>query len=161
MIDDIYVIPVILDDTEIPDQLKDIHVIRSDSEDYLNELAESIEKQLQRLSADNTRFRSSGLVRWGAHWHRDKWDGLPGYEASYQLMRFSSEELPNINEITDILKGWLTGQVMGQREIKFEQASDHFNFGSERFFRQNTWEAVCGSPILSGRILSVPYSIYI
>jgi len=161
LVDDIYVIPVLLNrDVAIPEQLARIQAIGVDEGDSKAALQESIAHQLEAMGVETAKAQAEANLRWTMTTHRDAWDGLPGYEASYQLPHFTSAEYPHVSEITDVVRGMLQMDAMAQRQVKFDQSPDLFNFGEDRFRRQNTWEASCGEPIIQGRALSLVYSVW-
>jgi len=161
LIEDIYLIPVMLDDgVAIPPELASIQVIRAEDGDQMEAAAEAITTQLERLGAETARIQGESELRWTITTHKDQWDGLPGYESSYQLPRFHSDVYPQVSEITQTLQGWLVSQVMAQRAVKFNQDSDCCNFGQSRFQRQNSWDASCGEPKLKGRVVTIAYTIW-
>lgn len=161
LIDDVYIIPVMLDErTSIPAQLSHIQVIKTSEDDCKGALAEAIQLQLERLGIEIERLQNESNVRWTMENYREVWEGLPGYDISFQLLKFSSEEYEKVAEITSVIRGWLMEQVMAQRQVKFSQSEDLCNFGQERSRRQNTWEAGCGEPIIKERVLSISYSVW-
>lgn len=160
LIDDIYLIPVMLDDgVVIPPELASIQVIRPEDGDQMEAATEAIAIQLERLGAETARIQGESQLRWTITTHKDQWDGLPGYESSYQLPRFQSEVYPQVGEITQILQGWLASQAMAERTVKFDQDPELCNFGQSRFRRQNSWDASCGDPKVKQRILTVAYTV--
>ncbi|WP_407114298.1 RsiV family protein [Bradyrhizobium sp. LMG 9283] len=96
-------------------------------------------------------------IAWSTSTYRDKWDGLPGYDAKFKLLHFRSEKFNQIGEVTDIIRGGLLSDVAEQREVKLQQDSSLYNFGQERFSRTNTWEAFPAEPKVSGKVLSLQY----
>ncbi len=158
--EDIYVVPVMLDEVPIPPQLEAIHVVGAASEDSYKQLSTAIDTQLKRLGIENAKLQGDPKLRWTMTWYRDKWEGLPGYETSYQLPRFTSEQNPQASEITDVIRGWAAAEAMAQREIKFSQSSDHCSFGQEPFFRMNNWEASCNTPIVHERVVSMSFAVW-
>lgn len=159
-VDDIYLVPVMLDDVGIPEQLAKIQVIRDEDSDSKSALIDAINHQFDRLGVETARLQGETEVRWTKTHYKDTWDGLPGYETSYQLLKFSSDEYPHAHEITEVIRGWLAACAMNEREVKFSQSGAFHNFGKSRWSRQNTWEAVCGDPKIKGRILSVTYNVF-
>ncbi|MDN4633156.1 TIR domain-containing protein [Sphingomonas sp. PsM26] len=158
--DDIYLIPVMLDEVIIPPQLQDIQVIGASTEDSYKQLSRAIDAQLKRLDLENARLQGDPQLRWNMIWHRDKWEGLPGYDTSYQVPRFYSEENPQASEITDVIRGWAAAEAMEQRSIKFCQSPDFCNFGQPQYRRMNSWEASCGAPIVQEGVVSISYAIH-
>jgi hypothetical protein len=159
--DDIYIIPVILDEeVAIPEQLRDVQVTKITQEGWEKEVADAIRHQLARLGTDVELAQELSNVRWHSTVYKDRWDGLPGYEVEFKLLHFSSEEYPNISEITDIIRGELLSEVMGFRKVKFEIEPDRFSYGQHRLRRTNSYDAHSGDPAVVGKMLSVSYGIY-
>lgn len=158
--EDIYVVPVMLDAVPIPPQLEAIHVVGAASEDPYKQLSTAIDTQLKRLGMENAKLQGDPKLRWTMTWYRDSWEGLPGYETSYQLPRFTSEQNPQASEITDVIRGWAAAEAMAQREVKFSQSSDYCSFGQEPFFRMNSWEASCNTPIVHERVVSMSFAVW-
>ena len=161
LVDDIYLIPVMLEPgLAVPDQLADIQAVGLDGQDADTALKDAIDEQLSRLGAKIAQVQADANLQWTDSVFEDKWDGLPGYDVSYHLPRFTSRDYPGVAEITDVLRGWLQGQVMGQRTVKFDQSPDLYSFAETRFSRQNSWEASYGEPQIRGRVLSIAFSIW-
>jgi hypothetical protein len=158
--DDIYLIPVLLDEVIIPPQLQAIQVIGVAAEDPYKQLSRAIDEQLKRLGLENSRLQGDPQLRWNMIWHRDKWEGLPGYDTSYQVPRFFSDENPQASELTDVIRGWAAAEAMVQREVKFSQSTEYCNFGQHPFRRMNSWEAACGAPIVQERVVSISYAVH-
>lgn len=161
LIDDVYLIPILLDEVAIPRQLKGIQALKASDNDCKAELVGSLEAQFQRLGQESARLQGEAKLRWSISNYRDCWDGLPGHDTSLQLLHFSSEMYPQASEITDVLKGWLLGQVMRERTVKFAQSSDAYSFGDSRTFRQNTWDASSAEPKIKERVISISYSVWL
>jgi hypothetical protein len=98
-------------------------------------------------------------VRWTSSIYRDAWHGTPGYEAEFQLLRFSSSDYPKLSEITDVVRGILISEVMSERLVMLEPSPGFFNFGQEKWRRTNIYEARCGKPIITGNVMSLQYNI--
>ena len=162
LIDDIYLIPVMLEESvPIPVELERIHIIQANEADHKIALVDAINSQLERLGVETARLQGETKLRWTLSTYKDTWEGLPGYDTSFELLRFSSDEYPQASEMTDVMRGWLMSSAMKQREIKFEQCSgEHYHFGKERFFRQNSWDALCGEPRVKGRVVTIVYNVY-
>ncbi|MCC2601574.1 TIR domain-containing protein [Sphingopyxis yananensis] len=157
--DDIYVIPVMLDDVLIPTQLEAIQVIGIGSDDPRKQLSLAISTQLDRLGLENAKLQGDAKLRWNMTWYRDKWEGLLGYETAYQIPRFFSDQFPQANEISDVIRGWAVDAAMSEREVKFSQESDFYSFGQDPYRRTNTWEAWCNAPVVHERMISITYSV--
>jgi hypothetical protein len=161
LIDDIYIVPVMLDrGVPRPAELGQIQFVEPDDGDPQKAVAEAIDAQLVRLGVETARVQGESNLRWSYLNYKDSWEGLPGYETSYQLIQLSSDEYPRASEITEVIHGWLVGATMEQRRAKLEQAASHYNFGTNAFLRTNTWEASCGEPKIKERIVSIPYTVW-
>lgn len=161
LIDDIYLIPVMLDvGVQIPAELDRIQVIKPEDGDQMQATADAVSTQLEKLGAETARIQGETELRWTITTHKDQWDGLPGYDSSYQVPRFHSETYPHVGDITEVIRGWLVGQIMSQREVKFDQSPDHLNFGQGRYRRQNSWEASCSEPKVKERVVTIAYTVW-
>ena len=161
LFDDIYAIPVLLDDSPVPEQIKSLHCTRASNSNCNAEIEDAIRYQLSRMGAHIEETQSKSRVRWTSSTYRDAWNGAPGYEAEFQLLHFSSSDYPEISEITDIVRGILTSEIMSERLVMLEGPSEHlnFNFGQEKWQRINTYDARCGKPIIVGKVISLQYNI--
>jgi hypothetical protein len=160
LVDDIYLIPILLDDeATVPDELKRIHVVRASDSDCNNQIEDAIRHQLEQLGANVAEAQGRSSIRWSSTRYRDIWDGLPGYECEFQVLNFSSDQYPQVSEVTDIIKGSLLSCAMESRFAKFTQDTEQYDFGQERYMRSNTWDAFAGEPKIAGKLLSIRYSI--
>ncbi len=157
---DIYLIPVLLDDDAfIPDEVKHIHAVRASAHDCIDKLEDAIRHQLRQLGVSIAEAQSRANVRWSYSSYRESWEGLPGYEAEFKLLHFSSDRYPKIGEVTDIIRGKLLSAVSSERFAKVSQNHELFNFGQESYSRTNAWGAFPGEPKVVGKVLSVQYTV--
>ena len=157
---DIFIIPVALDaDLRTPDELEDIHVIKTDRVDGFTELSRSIAAQLNELGEHQTKIEETTGLRWSVESVSENWDGLPGFDLRYDILRLSSVDFPEVSRVTEIMRGDAVSQLLAERRIKFEQSPDHFNFGQDRFARQNSCEVSCQAPIVTERVMSIVQEI--
>jgi hypothetical protein len=158
---DIYIIPIALDfDLIIPDQIEDIHVIISGRVDAFSELSRSIAGQLEELGEYQAKVEQTTGLRWSVETVSDQWDGLPGFEFKYDILKLTSPEFPEVSRITDIMRGDAAAQLLSERRAKFDQSPELFNFGQARFRRQNAMEVSCRDPIITQRFLSIVQEVY-
>lgn len=159
LVDDIYIVPVLLDETAaIPEQLDDIQFINAGHPNVFDQIKDSITHQLERIGAETSVIQNESHISWFSSRHSDSWDGLPGYRSEFNLLHFSSSKFSHISEITDVIKGDMLKNFQDQRRDKLSQ-SDLFNFGQDEFFRTDTWDANAETPIIQGRVLSLKYLI--
>jgi TIR domain/Protein of unknown function (DUF3298) len=161
LVEDIFVIPVLLDDdAAIPDEIKSIHFINANHSNCNAEIEDAVRHQLTRLGERIEEAQTQSSVRWTSSIYRDTWNGAPGYEAEFQLLRFSSSDYPKISEITDVVRGKLTSEIMSERFVMLEPPNDFYNFGQDKWRRINTYEARCEKPTIVGKVISLQYNIY-
>jgi hypothetical protein len=161
LIGDIYIIPVLLDsDCRIPDQLKQIHCVKAWEGNAFSEIEEAINHQLCAIGAEVQAEKDRASINWHKTTYREAWEGLPGYQAEFDLLNFSSIEYPQINDITTFLHGELIKDIMDQRQAKFSQNPESMSFGEDAYRRTNTLHALCEEPIIAERIISIVYKIH-
>lgn len=160
LIDDIYLIPILLDDDAmIPQQLASWQHIAASRPDCQNQIRDAINRQRERLGLKRQGARQRDGLSWETQEVRESWEGLPGYEIALQFIVFSSEKGLALDEIGAYIRGELLKTLLSFRRQRFDQLPDIFNYGQDKIMRTNTHDAVCGSPSLVGNVLSVPYQI--
>ncbi len=161
LIDDIYLIPVLLDDdTPIPPQLRALQCIRASEPECNARIIDAINHQLQRVGIARSETQRRAGIIWEKRTLREEWDGAPGYEVELQYLDLKSDRFTNIAEITDYIKGRLLSSLFLHREQKIEPQSDFFNLGQEKYWRTNTYDAHCGEPSINGKIISIRYAVH-
>ncbi|WP_286738158.1 TIR domain-containing protein, partial [Thiomonas sp. SCN 64-16] len=161
LVDDIYIVTVILDDdVGIPEQLKGIQCISGSDVQCKEKISDAITYQLGRLGVQVDQTQRKQDIYWTSKTLRESWDGLPGYEFEAQLLSFTSDTYPNAYQIGDYLQGRMLDQLFRHRLNKLSQISDFYNYGQEKFSRTNTYDAHCGTPKLKGRVISVQYAVH-
>jgi hypothetical protein len=160
LIDDIYIIPVLLDDdAQVPEQLRGIQHIRSSNPQCNEQISDSLHHQLQRLGIERQELQEKEQIYWTSNVKREEWDGLPGYEVELEFLEFHSKLYPNIIEISEHIKGCLLSDLFEHREIKLSPQPDWFNYGQGKYYRTSTYYAHCGEPVIVGKIISIKYEI--
>ena len=159
LVDDIFLIPVMIDDIDIPPQLKPLQVLHQKDGNCIENIKASISAQLTQLGEAVTKVQSHDLS-WSYLRYRDAWEGLPGYDASYQLVRIYSSEHPLVEEISHLIRGYLSYESMAERQVMFRQDSETINFGKGKFWRTNTYDATCTGISVVENVISIEYTIY-
>ena len=159
LLDDIFVIPVLLDDIpSIPSDIAALQCVKTWVGDSFKQIDESIRHQLTTLGAQVQQLQESSQVLWSTQVLRESWDGLPGYEADIRLLSLSSSKYPEIQGISDFIKGKLVDQLMTLRQIKLSQDPSDYSFGQERYSRCHTLDIGFSDPVISGRMLTIQSS---
>jgi hypothetical protein len=160
LIDDIYIIPVVLDDITIPDQLKTIQCIRASNPQCISQVTDSLKYQMGKLEIEIQKIQRKGEFFWDFKCKKEAWDGLPGYEVELQFINLKSERYPNISEIGDFIRGDLLKRLFLFKRSKFDQDPEFFNYGQEKYRRTDTYDAHCGDPYVKGKVITVQYAIH-
>ena len=163
--DDIYVVPIRLDNADVPSSLADIQFVDVGDERFLERLTTAIDFQFQRLQLSEVKRAADTGITVSRTYIKDEYDGVPGYSFSAELLNFSSDVYPRISDANDILRGWIKSSLLRQREEIFgpaggEPSKPFFTFGTSKATRTNLWEAYCGEPIFNGLIMSIEYRVY-
>lgn len=160
LIDDIFFIPVLLDDdVKIPDEISSIQHISSSRPDCQAQIKQAIDDQLRKTGADRRHIELEQGLTWTTHQLKETWEGLPGYEVTLQFIDFRSSKHSELEKIGDFIKGHFLERLLRHRAVRFEQMPTFFHYGQDRFLRTNSLDVVCGSPSLVGNVLSVRYDI--
>jgi hypothetical protein len=159
LVDDIYIIPVLLDDAQVPEQLKKIQYISANDSKCLTQIADALRHQLERLGVEQAEIQEKEQIYWTSQIKKEEWDGLPGYEVELQFLNFKSDIYPNVEEIGEYIKGKLLRNLFHHRQEKFSQSPEILNYGQNKFRRTHTFDAHCEEPVIVGKTISIIYSI--
>ncbi len=158
LVDDIYIIPVLLDDdVSIPRQLKDVQYIRYSEEDFFNKLSTTIAEQLQQIGVETQRVQDDSEISWTSYTQRERRDGIPGYEADLLMFRFSSDVFPEVYQIGDYIKSRLLDDLFFMRK-ELISSDITYTYGQQRFFRTHTLDVASAGPHIKGRLLSILFA---
>jgi len=161
LIDDIYIIPILLDnEVEIPVQIKDLHYIKASDPNCLEQIRDSITHQLDRLGIERHEIQQQEQVYWTYDIRKEEWDGIPGYEVELQFISFRSDTFQNVSDIGEYIKADLLTALFQHRANKISPIHGVFNYGQDRFVRTNTYDARCSEPIIQGKVISIQYAIH-
>lgn len=161
LVDDIYLIPVLLDDSiPLPDQLKSLQAIHASDVRSHEQIANAITHQLDQMGSDTQKIQSKEDVYWSSQIKKESWDGLPGYEIEMEFLDFNSAKYKNLSEICEFVRGNLLPSLFQHRADKLIQCPEIYNYGQDRYRRTNTFDAHCGEPRIKGKVLSIQYTIH-
>lgn len=160
LIDDIYLIPVLLDDdVQIPEELKGMQCVRASEPQCREQIIEALQYQMERIGFERQEIQEKEQIFWTSKVKREGWDGIPGYEVELQFLEFHSQTYPNAPEIGEFIRGELLSILFQYRAIKFFQSSEVLNYGQDKYMRTDTYEAHCSEPIIVGKVITLNYSI--
>lgn len=160
LVDDIYIVPVLLDDdAQVPEQLKGIQYISANDSECREQIADALRHQLERLGIEQLETQDKEQVYWTSRIKKEEWEGLPGYEVELQFLEFRSDIYENVAEIGEYIKSNFLLNLFRHRESKFTQSPESFNYGQNKFRRTDTYDAHCNEPIIKGKVISLVYSV--
>jgi len=160
LIEDIYVIPVLLDeDVDVPDQLKGVQAISAGDAECKDKIYDALLYQFERLGIEAEKTQKKEDLYWNSSRLVESWDGLPGYDFQAELLSFSSKTYPNVGQIGEFLRGHFISSLFTQRFDKLSQNLELYNYGQDRFRRTNTFDAHSGAPVIKGRVLTLAYTV--
>jgi uncharacterized protein (UPF0335 family) len=160
LIDDIYIIPVLLDDeVGIPDQMREIHCLKFSEQRFKADLIGSINHQIERLGGERREIEEQEKVVWQKRKLREEWSGLPGYRFDADLIEFTSDTYEDISQINQYLKGELLNLLFYEREAKIHQDHGLYNFAQDEWRRTNTTDIFIDKPAFRGKVVSLPFAI--
>jgi hypothetical protein len=159
--DDIYIIPIIFDDIDIPNELKEIHCISDSGErENIKNIKNSLEIQIGKLTDSEYEKNQDETVSWRLNTKKEARDGLPGYSVECQFIALHSKIYKNLDDVSSLINSDLVSHFLQYRTCLLEQNSSWFNYGMSSYQRTNTIESHCSSVNIVGRIISILYSNY-
>ncbi|WP_027034831.1 TIR domain-containing protein [Mesorhizobium ciceri] len=159
LIDDIFIIPVLIDDSPIPEQFKSIQALFTSQSDFREALSDAISHQIERLGGERERVQLDQKITWHSSLIKEEWEGTPGYAVELQILDFSSTIIPNVAQIGQHVRGALIENLFSYRRSKFEQRSETYNYAQDKWSRTSTFDAHCGDPIFCNKIVTLLYNM--
>ncbi|MEB2606700.1 TIR domain-containing protein [Burkholderia cenocepacia] len=161
LVDDIYIIPILLDEAlAIPEQLKGIQCISAHTPDCISRVSDALTFQLGKLGLATQRIQHKKEIAWTFEKFREEWDGLPGYEIEFLLVAFQSTKYAGLELVGDYIRGELLKYLFLARAKKLAQDPSLYNYGQDKFRRSDTLDLHCSEPSVVGKILTVQYAIH-
>lgn len=160
--DDIYIIPIKLDDAVIiPDNLIHLQCLKVDSENALIKLKKSLDVQSTKLNKDiPIKYDTSGDSYITKSPTKEVWDGIPGYEIEFEIPIFHSINHSSLNEISKIIEADFIRTLHEYRQMKLEQSPEQFSWVEQKYRRTSIFDGRFGAIFQSDNFLSIHYSIY-
>jgi hypothetical protein len=155
LVDDIFLMPVILDDTGVPPELEEVHCVWERDGAAYSEIEDALMHQFGRLNLQVLKIQRNEEISWNFETIEESMEGLPGYDVNLQIIKLHSTKFPKIGEVNSFIKGQMMKDLFIGRSGLMDQEPGRFNFGSEKFSRTNSIEAHCTEPSIKGRVLTV------
>lgn len=162
LVDDIYIIPVLIDrEATIPTSISFIQYLSWGDAGSSQKLIDAIKHQFARINIDAYDYSGEKIEKFAFRMEKltESWDGLPGYEFELTYPSFSSEHFPQIGDIGDYTKNVMLSHLFEIRGTRLSQDSERFNYAEEEAFRTNTFSADARDPVLTGNVLSLVFEI--
>lgn len=160
LVDDIYIIPILLDDISLPEQLSHLQSIKISESGFSEKIKSSIKYQLVRLGKLTQELQRKEDIYWAFDEITESWDGLPGYNVELKIPSFHSKKYADLSQIGEYIKGKFIEQLFQHRHIRFSQSTRLVNYGQNEFRGTSTYDAQCREPIIRGKVLSIQYSVH-
>lgn len=160
--DDIYIIPVMLDDIEQeqierPVALQHIQMINGYLSDGKEQILDSIKTQFEKMKIELKHVQEETNVFWTVKPIEKSWDGFPGYKVRFDFIEFQSNRYKDINYISDIINAILKEKFLETTSGNIEQDTNRFNVGDVVEYRTNTYNGRFDSVCFKGNIISIEY----
>ncbi|WP_312137153.1 TIR domain-containing protein [Brevundimonas sp.] len=160
LVDDIYIIPVLLDaDARRPEQLDGLQFLDATDPDFISHLSEAISHQAVEAETATAAWTHEHDLSWTKVTIKEEWSGLPGYQFAGEVVHLVSGKYQNLSDCADVIKGWIKSSLLDQRGSIFDQNSEFYNFGMMRELRSHTLDAFASDPVFTGRCVSIKYSL--
>ncbi|CAI3956499.1 unnamed protein product [Commensalibacter communis] len=161
--DDIYIIPVLLDDVEQeqierPVALQHIQMINGYHAEGKEQILDSIKTQFEKMKIELKHIQEEAKVFWTAKPVKRSWDGFPGYKVNFDFIEFQSNLYQDIHHIADIINGKLTEKVLSTTSCEVEQDFDSFSDFKEVETRTNLYEGHLSNIFFRDNVISIQYN---
>ncbi|WHZ36570.1 TIR domain-containing protein [Sagittula sp. MA-2] len=158
--DDIYIIPVQLEDCKYPDRLKGIQYIGGNYERISSELLRSVRHHFREAEHASAAVQNTSEVHWRTEEAVSKYSGIPGYSTSIEKLHLTSPKFGRVVEIADHVNGLLSGHAMECRMSSLAPDPKLYNLLQDEWSRANTFDAVLISVTVIGRAISIHYGLH-
>lgn len=155
LVDDIFLIPVILDETGVPPELEDVHCVWERDGTAQSQIEDALRHQFGKLNLKTLQIQRIEEISWSFDTVTESMEGLPGYDVNLRIIKFRSTKFPKIDEINLFIRGQVIKDLFLGRSGLMNQEPQRFNFGSDRSFRSNSIETHCTEPSIKGRVLTI------
>ncbi len=156
LIDDIYLIPVLLDDAvSLPNQLRSIQFVRASDSNCVDKIEEVVRTQLGEQNVKIEVVSNDVGIHWSRLNVRESWEGLPGYEIVAQFLRLRSDQYADLDLVNNVLAAEVSKTIIDHKALKYNQDPSCHNFGQSRFWRTSTCDVSFSDPSFVGRVVSI------
>lgn len=160
LVDDIFIVPVLLDNVAYVESLKSLQFLDAREPNFEHSLLSSVQKGVKNQTDIADDRREGDDVSWTVSEVKSGYNGIPGYSTTVARLDFTSRKYPNVSEISDHINGTLTEYAMNARESTLSPNPEVFHLAQNEWRRTNTFDAIFDSARVSGRILSVRFSMH-
>lgn len=105
LIDDIYIVPVLLDDdAKIPEQLSKIQYISANDSQCLELIADALQHQLESLGIERLEIQEKERVYWNSRIKKEEWNGFQDTRLNYNFLNLDQTFFLMLKKSESILK---------------------------------------------------------
>lgn len=160
--DDIYIIPVLLDDIEQeqlerPFALQHIQMINGYLSEGKEQILDSIKTQFEKMKIELKHIQEKTKVFWTVRSIEKSWEGFPGYQFNFDFIEFQSNRYQDIHYIADIIKGQLITKLLETTACELEQDLECFPVEQIVECRTNSYTGRLYRVCLKNNIISIQY----
>lgn len=160
LVDDVFIIPVSLEDVERPRELAGIHFLDASQASAFEDLRIAVSQQLSRLGAFEGDVRSENDIQYRTRKYSDVYEGIPGFDINADYIDIDSKKFISVKDASLHINGNLADLVMSARQTVTEADTVRFHLSQETWARTNTLDLIFGELTTVGRTLSVSYTIH-
>lgn len=157
---DIYAIPLILEDCEVPQQISQrLQYIDMSTADAWPQVLAALKVAAEQYSIEVTNGTSAGPFQVFTEVFTDQWAGQPGHDIKIEYPRFSSAQLiTTANELSLYFSGRAVQNLINSRQSPQDQCPDLFPASGDFTATNGHWESY-GIAFASTSYLSLSYDV--
>jgi hypothetical protein len=157
---DIYVIPLLLEPCDVPDQIaRRLQYVDLSIQGAWEQVRASLKLAAEQQSVELAQGLSVGPFQVFTERGEDQWEGTPGHDTRVEYPRFESASLPEFaNELTLFFGGRATRVLLESRQKPWDQSPDLFENRSRFTSMNGRWDGF-GIVHATDRLLSLTYDI--
>ncbi|HEL4845749.1 MULTISPECIES: TIR domain-containing protein [Stenotrophomonas] len=156
---DIFIIPVLLEDCEVPDQISDNYQhIDLNVEGAWDQVVASLKLAAQQQSVDLADGATHGPFKVFTEEVKEEWKGRPGHDIEVSYPRFESETHQDAaRELSQLFAGRAARTLIHARQRPWEQNPEFFEEGAGNAFN-GRWDHF-SIELVNDEVLSLHYSV--
>lgn len=157
---DIYVIPLLLEPCDVPDQIaRRLQYVDLGTPGAWEQVRASLKLAAEQQSIELAQGLSIGPFQVFTERIKDQWEGAPGHDIKIEYPRFESVSRPELaKELTLLLGGRATSALLDSRQKPWDQSPELFENHSGFTAMYGRWDGF-GIVHATDRLLSLTYDV--